>query len=83
MTLAGTRALNEIPMSMNDWKKVLDDYIDLNLLSILEGKGKISSNEAQKIAKEEYDKFKLIQDRDYQSDIDRLIIDIKRIEGID
>ena len=83
LTLAEARALNEIPMSMNDWKKVLDDYIDLNLLPILEGKGKISSNEAQKIAKEEYDKFKAIQDRDYQSDFDRLIIDIKRIEGVD
>ena len=83
LTLAEARALNEIPMSMKDWKKVLDDYIDLNLLPILEGKGKISSNEAQKIAKEEYDKFKLIQDRDYQSDFDRLIIDIKRIEGVD
>ncbi|MDO5810429.1 MAG: virulence RhuM family protein [Methanobrevibacter sp.] len=83
LTLAEARALNEIPMSMKDWKKVLDDYIDLNLLPILKGKGKISSNEAQKIAKEEYDKFKLIQDRDYQSDFDRLIIDIKRIEGVD
>lgn len=82
LTLAESRALNEVPMSMNDWKKVLDDYINLNLLPILEGKGKISSNDAQKIAKEEYDKFKVIQDRDYQSDFDKLIIDIKRIEGV-
>jgi hypothetical protein len=51
-------------------------------LPILEGKGKISSYDAQKIAKEEYDKFKVIQDRDYQSDFDKLIIDIKRIEGV-
>ena len=83
LTLAESRALNEIPMAMKDWKKVLDDYIDLNLLPILEGKGKISSNDAQKIAKEEYDKFKVIQDRNYQSDFDKLIIDIKRIEGFD
>lgn len=82
LTLAESRALNEVPMSMNDWKKVLDDYINLNLLPILEGKGKISSYDAQKIAKEEYDKFKVIQDRDYQSDFDKLIIDIKRIEGV-
>ena len=82
LTLAESRALNEVPMAMKDWKKVLDDYIDLNLLPILEGKGKISSSDAQKIAKEEYDKFKVIQDRDYQSDFDKLIIDIKRIEGI-
>ena len=83
LTLAESRALNEIPMAMKDWKKVLDDYIDLNLLPILEGKGKVSSSDAQKIAKEEYDKFKVIQDRNYQSDFDKLIIDIKRIEGFD
>ena len=61
----------------------MDDYIDLNLLPILEGKGKVSSTDAQKIAKEEYEKFKVIQDRNYQSDFDKLIIDIKRIEGFD
>ena len=68
---------------MKDWKGVLDDYISLNLLPILQGKGKISSNDAQKIAKEEYGKFKIIQDRNYQSDFDKLIVDIKRIEGVD
>lgn len=83
LTLAESRVLNEIPMSMNDWKGVLDDYINLNLLPILEGKGKISSVDAQKIAKEEYGKFKVVQDRDFKSDFDRLIIDIKRIEGFD
>ena len=82
LTLAEARALNEIPMSMNDWKQVLDDYINLNLLPILKGKGKISSSEAQKIAKEEYDKFKVIQDRNYQSDFDELILEIKRVEGV-
>ena len=82
LTLAEARALNEIPMSMGDWKQVLDDYINLNLLLILEGKGKISSNDAKKIAKDEYDKFKVIQDKHYQSDFDKLIIDIKRVEGV-
>ena len=83
LTLAESRALNEIPMAMEDWKKVLDDYINLNLLPILEGKGKISSDDAQKIAKGEYEKFKVIQDKIYQSDFDKLIEDIKRIEGFE
>lgn len=83
LTLAESRALNEIPMAMEDWKKVLDDYINLNLLPILEGNGKISSNDAQKIAKGEYEKFKVIQDKNYQSDFDKLIEDIKRIEGFE
>ena len=81
LTLAESRALNEIPMSMNDWKGVLDDYINLNLLPVLEGNGKVSSGDAQKIAKEEYEKFKVIQDRSYESDFDRLINEIKRVEG--
>ena len=83
LTLAESRALNEIPMAMEDWKNVLDDYINLNLLPILEGNGKISSNDAQKIAKGEYEKFKVIQDKIYQSDFDKLIEDIKRIEGFE
>jgi hypothetical protein len=82
LTLAESRAENEIPMSMNDWKGVLDDYINLNLLPILEGKGKISSNDAQKIARKEYEKYKVIQDRNYQSDFDELIIEVKRLEGV-
>ena len=83
LTLAESRAYNEIPMAMNDWKEVLDAYINLNQLPILVGKGKISSDEAHKIAKEEYEKYRIIQDRDYQSDFDDLIIEIKRIEGIE
>lgn len=82
LTLAESRAENEIPMSMNDWKKVLDDYINLNLLPILEGKGKVSSTDARKIAKKEYEKYKVIQDRNYQSDFDELIIEIKKLEGV-
>ncbi|MBE6509510.1 MAG: cell filamentation protein Fic [Methanobrevibacter sp.] len=83
LTLAESRAYNEIPMAMNDWKEVLDAYINLNQLPILVGKGKISSNEAHRIAKEEYEKYKIIQDRDYQSDFDKLIIEIKRLEGVE
>ena len=82
LTLAESRALNEIPMAMKDWKDVLDAYIDLNQLPILVGKGKISSDNAQKIAKREYEKFKVIQDRDFQSDFDKLILEIKRVEGV-
>ena len=51
-------------------------------LPILVGKGNISSDEAQKIAKEEYGKYKTIQDKNYLSDFDKLIIEIKRIEGL-
>ena len=81
LTLAESRAMDEIPMAMEDWKEVLDAYINLNQLPILVGKGKISSTEAHTIAKEEYEKYKIVQDRNYISDFDELIIEIKRLEG--
>ncbi|RAP51807.1 MAG: cell filamentation protein Fic, partial [Methanosphaera sp. rholeuAM130] len=81
LTLAENRALNNVLTSMNDWKNVLDAYINLNQLPVLVGKGKISSNEAKKLAKEEYDKYKIIQDKIFESDFDKLINDIKRLEG--
>ena len=82
LTLAESRAMDEIPMAMEDWKEVLDAYINLNQLPILVGKGKISSTEAHTIAKEEYEKYKIVQDRNYISDFDELIIEIKRLEGV-
>lgn len=41
LTLAESRAERQIPTSMNDWAKLVDKYIDINLLSVLHGKGKI------------------------------------------
>lgn len=81
LNLAETRAINQIPMSMKDWKKLLDDYISLNQLPILVDKGKISAEEAKKHAKEKYKKFRVIQDKNFISDFDKMIIDIKRLEG--
>ena len=48
--------------------------------NVLEGKGTISHKEAVKKAEEEYEKYKIIQDRNYISDFDRLINEAKQIE---
>ncbi len=64
------------PMSMADWAKELDDFLNFNKLEILEGKGKISRKDADKIAKNEYEKFRPIQDKNYISDFNK---EIKRI----
>ncbi|MGL4669197.1 MAG: RhuM family protein [Methanobacteriaceae archaeon] len=81
LTLAENRAQNHIPTSMNDWKEVLISYIKLNQLPELTDKGKISSENAKEIAKTEYYKFRPIQDKDFKSDFDKMINEIKRIEG--
>lgn len=81
LTLAETRALDHEPMCMEDWKELLDDYITLNRLPVLVGKGKISSEEAKMHAKEKFKKFRVIQDKNFISDFDQMIMDIKRLEG--
>lgn len=81
LTLAENRAMRKIPTSMEDWKNVLDSYITLNELPKLLDKGKISSKEAKEIAKSEYKKFRVKQDKTFESDFDKMIKEIKRIEG--
>ena len=82
LTLAESRAQNEIPMSMKNWKSVLDSYIELTQLPILVGKGIISSSKAHEIARKEYEKFKVIQDKNFQSDFDEWVNEIKSLETL-
>ncbi|KZX16118.1 virulence RhuM family protein [Methanobrevibacter curvatus] len=81
LLLAELRAKNQIPTSMKQWKNVLDDYIKLNQLLLLENKGKITSKMAIDIAKKHYEKFIVFHDKEFQSDFDKMIDEIKRIEG--
>lgn len=82
LTLAETRAMEHEPMAMKDWKELLDDYIALNRLPVLVGKGTISSEEAKMHAREKFKKFRVIQDENFISDFDQMIKDIKRLEGM-
>lgn len=47
---------------------------------VLEGKGKISSEKAKQKAENEYEKYKVIQDKKYVSDFDKLLIEAKKVE---
>lgn len=82
LTIAESRAERQIPTSMQEWVDLVEKYLKLNQTPILQGKGKISSKEAKKIARKEYEKFKPIQDKTYRSDYDKMLEqEIKRIEG--
>jgi len=80
LLLAESRAKRQIPTSMNEWKDILINFIKINQLPILTNKGKISAEQAEKIAKKHYKKFKIIQDEEFESDFDKMIEKIKRIE---
>ena len=81
LTLAETRANSQKPTFMKDWKSLLYGYLELSQLPLLEGKGKVSAIEAKTYVINEYDEFRVTQDRNYESDFDKLIKSIKQMES--
>jgi hypothetical protein len=75
---AELQAERKIPMSMEDWAKRLDGFLEFNGNEILTGPGKISHEQAKLHAETEYEKYRIIQDRLFESDFDK---EIKRITG--
>ncbi len=73
LDLAENRAKRGIVMNMKDWVLFLDKFIQLSDYPVLLDKGKISALEAKIKAEAEYEKFRVIQDRNYISDFDREI----------
>ena len=77
---AELQAQRHIPMSMEDWAKRLDGFLEFNGNEILTGPGKISAEEAKLHAETEYEKYRIVQDRIFQSDFDRFLELENRIE---
>ena len=71
---AELQAERKIPMSMEDWAKRLDGFLEFNGNELLTGPGKISAEEAKLHAETEYEKYRIIQDRLYESDFDRFLM---------
>lgn len=71
---AELQARRKIPMSMEDWSRRLDGFLEFNGEKLLTGAGKISAEQAKLHAETEYEKYRLIQDRLYQSDFDRFLM---------
>jgi hypothetical protein len=67
------QAKRHIPMSMEDWAKRLDGFLEFNGDEILTGSGKISAEEAKLHAQTEYEKYRIVQDRQFRSDFDRFL----------
>ncbi|MEG9475807.1 virulence RhuM family protein [Mannheimia indoligenes] len=73
LDLAERRARRQIPMTMEDWAKRLDIFLNADDLPLLDGKGKISFDEAKLYAETEFEKYRVIQDKTFESDFDKLI----------
>lgn len=74
---AARQARRHIPMTMADWASKLDAFLQFNDAEILQDKGKITAAIAKAFAESEFEKYRIIQDRLYQSDFDRMIAGIE------
>ena len=73
LDMAELRAQRQIVATMADWKKQLDDFLNLYGYDKLNDAGTISAEQAKEKAYAEYDKFRIIQDKEYLSDFDKEI----------
>ena len=79
LDIAEDNAERNIPMYMKDWKKEVDTVLSMRHYVVLEGKGKISKKEADEKAEKEYEKYKVIQDKQFVSDFDMLMINAENV----
>jgi len=76
LDLAEDRAKRNIPMTMEDWAKRLDLFLEYNERDILKDSGKITAEIAKLHAESEFEKYRIVQDRLFESDFDK---EIKKI----
>ena len=70
---AENQASRQIPMKMADWVQKLDAFLQFNEYQILTDAGKVSHEVAKQLAEEEYEKFRVVQDREFESDFDKAV----------
>ena len=80
LDFAEMQANRNIPMTMKDWAKHLDRILIANEQEILTNAGKISMEVAKNHAETEWEKYRIIQDRIYQSDFDLFLEDVKKLK---
>lgn len=73
---AERQARRQIPMTMEDWAKKLDVFLEFNEEEVLKDKGRVSAEIAKSFAESEFEKYRIMQDKLYQSDFDKLLLGI-------
>ena len=70
LDFAESRAKRRIPMTMEDWAKRIDAYLNSDERPLLESAGTVSAEQAKAYAETEFEKYRIIQDRLFRSDFD-------------
>jgi len=77
LDVAEDMALRKMPMTMQDWETRLNRFIEATDRSILQDAGKVTAEIAKAHAESEFEKYRIVQDRLFESDFDRIV---KRLE---
>jgi len=77
LDLAESRARRAIPMTMEDWAKRLDMFLEFDEREVLQDAGNISARLAKEFALSEFEKYRVVQDKLYRNDFDKLLEDIR------
>ncbi|MCL2185665.1 MAG: virulence RhuM family protein [Treponema sp.] len=80
LDLAERRAIARVPMTMEDWANHLDLILQADGNQLLKDAGKISAQIAEDHALSEFEKYRIIQDKLFESDYDRFVAGLKRLE---
>jgi len=73
LDVAEDMALRKIPMTMQDWETRLNRFLAATDREVLQDAGKVTSEIAQAHAESEFEKYRIVQDRLFQSDFDRIV----------
>ena len=73
LDIAEDMAIRQIPMTMEDWESRLNKFIEATDREILQNAGKVTAEIAKAHAESEFEKYRIIQDRLFESDFDKII----------
>ena len=78
---AESQAERTIPMTMQDWAGKLDAFLQFNERDLLDHPGKVTAEIAKAFAESEFEKYRIVQDRLFESDFDRAIKQLPKEGG--
>ena len=83
LELAERMAKRHMPMTMEDWAKQIDTILAAGRNEVLLNQGSVTTEEAKEYAETEFEKYRIVQDRLFQSDFDKYLGELPFIDEID
>ena len=77
LDFAETMTLRHIPLTMQDWEKRLNSFIEMFEYGILQDAGKVSAEITKIHAETEFEKYRVIQDQLFVSDFDKYLLELE------